>query len=82
MLPRRAAGPVSCSLLWSATGAKPLRPQTVADTSGYSSGDNPNSNTGEPFRHDNTTRVATNSVFLNPKHPSHLLLPVVKGMLP
>lgn len=82
MLPRRAAGPVSCSLLWSATGAKPLRPQTVADTIASSPSCDPNPNTGEPFRQNTTTRIATNSIFLDPKHPSHLRLPVVKGMLP
>lgn len=54
----------------------------VQVTSGSSPGYDPNPNTGEPFRQNTTTRIATNSVFADPKHPSHLLLPLVKGMLP
>lgn len=54
----------------------------VQVTSSSSPGYDPNPNTGDPFRQATTTRVATNSVFVDPKHPSHLLLPVVKGMLP
>ncbi len=54
----------------------------VQVTSSSSPGYDPNPNTGEPFRASTRTRVATNSVFVDAKHPSHLLLPVVAGGLP
>lgn len=54
----------------------------VQVTSSSAPGYDPNPNTGDPFRQATTTRVATNSVFVDGKHPSHLLLPVVKGILP
>ena len=54
----------------------------VQVTSSSSPGYDPNPNTGEPFRASARTRVATNSVFVDAKHPSHLLLPVVEGTLP
>jgi predicted acyl esterase len=37
----------------------------------------PNPNTGAPFRSDNETVIATNTVFLDESHPSCVLLPVV-----
>jgi len=36
----------------------------------------PNPNTGRPSGVDDKTEVATNTIYLNAKHPSHLLLPV------
>lgn len=38
----------------------------------------PNPNTGKPLRADNETRIATNTIYHDPSHPSRLLLPVVK----
>jgi len=37
-----------------------------------------NPNTGEPMGRNSTWRVATNSIYHDEEHPSHLLLPVVK----
>ena len=37
----------------------------------------PNPNTGRPSGMDDETKVATNIIYLNEKHPSHILLPVV-----
>ncbi len=39
----------------------------------------PNPNTGKPLRADDRTRVATNTVHLSPKHPSHIILPINSG---
>jgi hypothetical protein len=39
----------------------------------------PNPNTGRPFRSDNETVVATNTIHLDAGHPSHLVLPVTNG---
>lgn len=36
----------------------------------------PNPNTGKPSGTDNETQVATNTVYINTDHPSHILLPV------
>lgn len=36
-----------------------------------------NPNTGSPFRADDKTRVAKNTLHLSAKHPSHIVLPVV-----
>jgi len=36
----------------------------------------PNPNTGKPFRADNQTIVATNTIHLDANHPSHLILPI------
>jgi putative CocE/NonD family hydrolase len=38
----------------------------------------PNPNTGDPFRANDRTRVAHNTVFLDSNHPSYLLLPIAK----
>jgi hypothetical protein len=40
-----------------------------------------NPNTGDPFMQHETTLVATNAVYHDPAHPSHILLPVT-GTLP
>jgi hypothetical protein len=37
----------------------------------------PNPNTGRPSGADDTTRVATNTIYLNSEHPSHISLPVI-----
>jgi putative CocE/NonD family hydrolase len=37
----------------------------------------PNPNTGKPSGVDDETKVATNTIYLDAKHPSHILLPVV-----
>jgi len=39
----------------------------------------PNANTGDPHPAKGKTRVATNTVHLSAKHPSHVLLPVYAG---
>ena len=39
----------------------------------------PNPNTGKPFRADKETRVATNTLHLSRKHPSHVILPMYQG---
>jgi hypothetical protein len=36
----------------------------------------PNPNTGHPFRADDETRVATNTLHVSDQHPSHVILPV------
>jgi hypothetical protein len=36
-----------------------------------------NPNTGEPLNDNRSSRVAENSIYLDPAHPSHILLPVV-----
>jgi putative CocE/NonD family hydrolase len=36
----------------------------------------PNPNTGHPFRADDETRVATNTLHLSAKHPSAIVLPI------
>jgi predicted acyl esterase len=38
----------------------------------------PNPNTGDPFRANSNTIVATNTIYHDGKHPSHILLPVVQ----
>lgn len=38
-----------------------------------------NPNTGEPLNHHRRTRVATNTIYLDPQRPSHILLPVIPG---
>ncbi|MBX3747991.1 MAG: CocE/NonD family hydrolase [Verrucomicrobiae bacterium] len=47
-------------------------------TSSSAPGFDPNPNTGAPFRADTRTRIATNSVWADPKRPSHLILPLVR----
>lgn len=54
----------------------------VQVTSSSNPGYDPNPNTGEPLRRHTRVRVATNAVHVDSAHPSHLLLPVVKGALP
>jgi uncharacterized protein len=49
----------------------------VQVTSSSSPGDDPNPNTGAPFRSDNRTRTAHNSVCVDAAHPSHILLPII-----
>jgi predicted acyl esterase len=39
----------------------------------------PNPNTGHPFRADRQTRVATNTLHLSKRHPSHIIMPVYDG---
>jgi predicted acyl esterase len=46
-------------------------------TSSNAPGFDPNPNTGEPFRSSTRTQVARNTIYLDTKHPSHVLLPVV-----
>jgi len=36
----------------------------------------PNPNTGKPSGSDDKTEVATNTIYMNADHPSHILLPV------
>ncbi len=36
----------------------------------------PNPNTGEHSGHDNKTQVATNTIYMNVKYPSHIVLPI------
>jgi len=38
----------------------------------------PNPNTGEPFRASERTVIATNTIYHDRAHPSHILLPIVK----
>jgi predicted acyl esterase len=49
----------------------------VLVTSSSAPGYDPNPNTGEPFRADSRTRVAHNTLYLDGKRASYLLLPVV-----
>jgi hypothetical protein len=39
----------------------------------------PNPNTGRPFRADDQTRVATNTLHVSRRYPSHIVLPVYDG---
>jgi putative CocE/NonD family hydrolase len=50
----------------------------VLVTSSNAPGYDPNPNTGDPFRSNDRTRVAHNTIFVDSKHPSYLLLPVAK----
>jgi len=36
-----------------------------------------NPNTGEPLNNNRSTRIATNTIYLDPQHPSHIILPVI-----
>jgi hypothetical protein len=45
-------------------------------TSSSSPGYDPNPNTGEPFRASDHTRIAHNTVYVDARHPSHIVLPV------
>ncbi len=47
-------------------------------TSSSAPGYEPNPNTGEPFRKHTHTRVALNTVHFSPRHPSQIILPVVR----
>lgn len=49
----------------------------VAISSSNSPRFEPNPNTGKPSGMDGQTKVATNTIYLDAKHPSHILLPVV-----
>ena len=46
-------------------------------TSSSDRGYDPNPNTGEPFRASNKAVVAKNTLYLDARHPSHILLPVM-----
>jgi predicted acyl esterase len=48
----------------------------VAISSSNSPRFEPNPNTGQPFSTDDKTEVATNTIYMNASHPSHILLPV------
>ncbi len=48
----------------------------VQITSSSAPGYDPNPNTGAPFRADDRARVARNTIYLDEKHPSQILLPV------
>jgi hypothetical protein len=39
----------------------------------------PNPNTGKPLHADEETRVATNTLHLSKRHPSHIILPIYTG---
>jgi len=47
-------------------------------TSSNAPGYDPNPNTGEPFRAGDKTQVAKNTIYVDRRHPSHILLPVAK----
>jgi putative CocE/NonD family hydrolase len=47
----------------------------VQITSSNAPGYDPNPNTGAPFRANDQTRVAQNTIYLDSRHPSHILLP-------
>lgn len=49
----------------------------VQVTSSDAPGRDPNPNTGAPFRADNRTRVATNTIYVDAARPSRIVLPVV-----
>jgi predicted acyl esterase len=49
----------------------------VAISSSNSPRFEPNPNTGKPSGMDDETKVATNTIYLNEKHPSHILFPFV-----
>jgi len=51
----------------------------VAVSSSNSPRFEPNPNTGDPFRANGRTIVATNTIHADADHPSHILLPVPKG---
>ena len=36
-----------------------------------------NSNTGEPLNDNRRTRIATNTIYFDPAHPSQVVLPVI-----
>src|SRR5262249_38273657 len=48
----------------------------VQAASASAPGYDPNPNTGAPFRADSTTQVAHNTIHLDARRPSHILLPV------
>ena len=48
-------------------------------TSSSDRGYDPNPNTGEPFRSSDKTVVSKNTLYLDARHPSHVLLPVMPG---
>ncbi len=48
----------------------------VQVTSSSFPGFDPNPNTGEPLRASDRTRVAHNTIYADPRHPSHVILPV------
>ncbi|MGE3316737.1 MAG: CocE/NonD family hydrolase [Planctomycetaceae bacterium] len=48
----------------------------VAVSSSNSTRFDPNPNTGKPFRADNETRVANNTLHVSKTHPSHIILPI------
>ena len=48
----------------------------VQVTSSSAPGYDPNPNTGDPFRANDKTRVANNTIYLDTRRPSHILLPV------
>jgi predicted acyl esterase len=50
----------------------------VIVTSSSAPGYDPNPNTGASFRADDRTRIARNTLALSARHPSHILLPVVR----
>ena len=50
----------------------------VQITSSSAPGFDPNPNTGEPFRASDRAVSATNSIFVDLSHPSHIVLPVAK----
>ncbi len=51
----------------------------VALTSSNAPRFDPNPNTGAPLRGDSTTVVATNTIYVDASHPSHITLPVTNG---
>jgi uncharacterized protein len=51
----------------------------VAVSSSNSPRFEPNANTGEPHPEPGKTRVATNTLHLSDKHPSHIVLPIHEG---
>jgi predicted acyl esterase len=50
----------------------------VQVTSSSSPGSDPNPNTGEGFRASDRTQIAHNSVYVDARRPSHIVLPVVR----
>ncbi len=53
-------------------------PDTIAISSSNSPRFDPNPNTGHAFRADRERRVATTSIQISEKRPSHILLPVYR----
>jgi putative CocE/NonD family hydrolase len=47
-------------------------------TSSSAPGYDPNPNTGAPFRANDQTRMAHNTIYFGPQQPSHILLPVIE----